>query len=170
MQTLRMAVLLAVVPSVAPAQSAARQPLEGAWKVVEIVVTGERAENTSNPQPGLFIFGPKHYSMMWIRGAEPRSPYKAEVPTNEEKVKAFDSFTANTGTYDVSGSTLSVRPMVARSPNFMAGGSSKYEFRVEGSNLWLTEKSTDTRYRIGKDVVPPSRPPSETRLKLVRLE
>src|SRR6185503_8332498 len=101
---------------------------------------------------------------------EPRSPYKAEEPTTEEKVKAFDSFTANTGTYDVSGSTMTIRPMVARSPNFMAGGSSKYEFRVEGSNLWLTEKSPDMRYRVGQKVVPPSRPASETRLKLVRLE
>ena len=170
MRTLRMAVLLAVVPAMAGAQSAARHPVEGAWKVVDIVVTGDRAENTPNPQPGLFIFGQKHYSMMWVRGGKARAPYAGEVPTNEEKVKAFDSLVANSGTYEVSGSALNVRPMVARSPNFMAGGSSKYEFRVEGSNLWLTEKSADTRYRIGKDVVPPSRPPSETRLKLVRLE
>ena len=170
MQALRMAVLLAVVPAMAGAQSPARQPLEGAWKVVEVVVTGDRAENTPNPQPGLFIFGQKHYSMMWIRGAQPRAPYKAEEPTTEEKVTAFDSFTANTGTYDVSGSTISIRPMIARSPNFMAGGSSQYQFRAEGNNLWLTEKSADMRYRVAGKVVPPTRPPSETRLKLVRVE
>jgi hypothetical protein len=170
MRMLRTAVLLAVAPAMLGAQTPARKPLEGAWKLVEVVVTGDRAENTADPQPSLFIFGQKHYSMMWIRGGEPRAPYKAEVPTAEEKIKAFDSFTANTGTYDVSGSTISIRPLVARSPIFMNGGSSKYEFRVEGNNLWLTEKSADMRYRIGQQVVPPSRPPSETRLKLVRVE
>ena len=107
---------------------------------------------------------------MWIRGDKARAPYAGEEPTTEEKVKAFDSFVANTGTYEVSGSTIAIRPLVARSPNFMAGDSSKYEFRAEGNNLWLTEKSTDTRYRIGQQVVPPSRPATETRLKLVRLE
>jgi hypothetical protein len=168
--TLRMAVLLAFAPAMVGAQSSARKPMEGAWKVVEIVVTGDGAENTSNPQPGLFIFGQKHYSMMWVRGGKARAPYAGEVPTNDEKITAFDSFTANTGTYEVSGSTITIRPMVARSPNFMAGGSSKYQFRAEGNNLWLTEKSTDMRYRIGQQVGPPTRPASETRLKLVRVE
>lgn len=170
MRTMGMAVVLAAVPAILGAQTSARKPMEGAWKVVEIVTTGAEPENTPSPQPGLFIFGQKHYSMMWIRGDKARAPYAGEVPTTEEKLRAFDSFTANTGTYEVSGSTIAVRPMVARSPNFMAGGSSKYEFRAEGSHLWLTEKSTDTRYRIGQEVVPSSRPARETRLKLVRLE
>src|SRR4029453_10189901 len=170
MRTLRMAVLLAVVPAILAAQTSGKKPMEGAWRVVEVVRTGAEPENTASPQPGLFIFGEKHYSMMWIRGAKARAPYAGEAPTPEEKIKAFDSLVANSGTYEVSGATITVRPMVARSPNFMAGGSSKYQFRAEGDNLWLTEKSTDTRYRIGGQVVPPSRPASETRLKLVRLE
>ena len=149
MRTLLIPALLAVAPSMAAGQGPARHPVEGAWKVVEIVVTGDRAENTPSPQPGLVIFGHKHYSMMWVRGGKARAPYAGEVPTTEEKVMAFDSLVANSGSYDISGSTMSVRPTVSRNPNFMAGGSSKYEFRVEGSNLWLTEKSTDTRYRIG---------------------
>jgi hypothetical protein len=108
--------------------------------------------------------------MTWVRGGKARAPYAGEVPTTEEKVMAFDSLVSSAGTYEVSGSTIAVRPMVARNPNFMAGGSSRYEFRAEGDTLWLTEKSTDTRYRIGGQVVPPTRAPSETRLKLVRLE
>jgi hypothetical protein len=170
MPTLRIALLLAVVPAMLAAEARTRNPMEGAWKVVEIVVMGDRAENTPNPQPGLFIFGHKHYSMTWVRGGKARAPYAGEVPTTEEKVMAFDSLVSSAGTYEVSGSTIAVRPMVARNPNFMAGGSSRYEFRAEGDTLWLTEKSTDTRYRIGGQVVPPTRAPSETRLKLVRLE
>jgi hypothetical protein len=170
MRTLLIPALLAVVPAWAAAPSPARHPVEGAWKVVEVAVTGDRAENTPNAQPGLFIFGQKHYSMMWVRGAKARAPYAGEVPTTEEKIAAFESFTANTGTYEVSGSTLTIHPMVARSPNFMGGASSRYHFRVEGDSLWLTEKSADMRYRIGGKVVPPTRPPRETRLKLVRVE
>jgi hypothetical protein len=170
MRKLAMIVLLAVVPALLGAEAPARKPMEGAWKVVEIVVTGADAATIASPQPGLFLFGPKHYSMTWIRSAEPRALYAAEVPTNEEKIKAFDSLVASAGTYEVSGSTIAVRPMVARNPNFMAGGSSRYEFRVDGNTLWLTERSTDTRYRIGGQVVPPARAPSETRHKLVRLE
>lgn len=170
MRTLRMAVLLAVMPALLGAQSSAKTPMEGAWKVVEVVVTGAEAENNPSPEPGLIIFGQKHYSMMRVQGANPRTLYKAEEPTSEEKVKAFDSFIANTGTYEVSGSTITFRPMVARSPNFMAGGFTKYQFRMEGSNLWLTEKSTDLNIRIGQQVVPLARRVSETRLKLVRLE
>jgi len=170
MRTLLIALLLTSVAALGAAESAARKSMEGAWKVVEVVVTGDRAENTPNAQPGLFIFGQKHYSMMWVRGGKARAPYAGEVPTTEEKIAAFESFTANTGTYEVSGSTLTIHPMVARSPNFMGGASSQYQFRVEGDSLWLTEKSADMRYRIGGKVVPPARPPSETRLELVRVE
>ena len=164
---LLLGVLLAGMPAMAGAESP--KPMEGVWKVVEVVATGARAENTANP-PSLFMFGPKHYSMMWVRGGKPRAPYAGEVPTSEEKVAAFDSFVASTGTYEVTGSSLTVRPIVARSPNFMAGGSSQYQFRVDGTHLWLTEKSTDTRYRIAGEVRPPSAPASETRLKLERVQ
>jgi hypothetical protein len=38
----------------------------------------------------------------------------------------------------VSGSTIVTRPIVAKTPNFMAGGSLSYTYRVEGDTLWLT--------------------------------
>jgi len=107
---------------------------------------------------------------MYVPGNKPRALYKAQEPTNEEKISAFDSLIANTGTYEISGSTLTIHPIVARNPNFMAGGSDKYQFRIEGTTLTLTEKSTDLNVRIGNRVVPASGPASETRLKLVRME
>jgi len=170
MRTIRMAILLTLVPGMLGAETPSRKPMEGVWKVAAVVVTGANPENTPNPQPGLIIFGQKHYSMMWIRGDQARAPYAAEEPTNEEKIKAFESFTASTGTYEVSGSAMTVWPMVARNPNFMSGGSSRYEFRAEGDTLWLTQKSTDARYRIAGKGGPPTRAASETRLKLTRLE
>ncbi len=169
-RTLKALITLIAFSTVLAAQTAPKKPLEGVWKVVESVVTGANASTNTNPQPSLFIFTKTHYSMMSVSGNQPRALFKAEQPTNQEKVPAFDSFVANTGTYEVMGSTLTIRPIVARYPNFMAGGFDKYQFRIEGNTLWLTDKSTDLNYRIGERVVPSSAPVSETRLKLVRVE
>ena len=169
-QTLKTPILLLLFSAVLSAQSTARKPIEGVWKVVEIVVTGAGASTSSNPQPSLLILTQGHYSQIGVLGDKARTLYKAEEPTNAEKVAAFDSFFGNAGTYEVSGSTLTIHPIVARNPNFMAGGFEKYQFRLEGNNLWLTDKSSDTSYRIGPRVVPSSAPASETRTKYVRIE
>ena len=70
----------------------------------------------------------------------------------------------------MTGSSLTTRPILARYPNFMAGGFDKYQFRIEGNTLWLTEKSADLNTRVGQQIVASSAPASETRLKLVRVE
>ena len=100
---------------------------------------------------------------MWVPGNQPRSLFKGGDPTNEEKVAAYDSFVANSGTYDVAGETLTLHPMVARSPNFMAGGVLKNQFRIEGTTLWLIQKNTDLSIPIGERVAPSSGPATETR-------
>ena len=167
---LKSLMLLVLCTTVVSAQSSTKKPIEGAWKVTEIVVTGANASNVPNPQPGLIIFAQKHYSAMWVPGNQPRSLFKGEDPTDQEKIAAYDSFVANSGTYEVAGTTLTLHPMVARSPNFMAGGVSKYELRIEGTTLWLTQKNTDLSLRTGDRVAPSSGPASETRLKLTRVE
>jgi len=152
------------------AQGEARGPLEGVWKVTEEVVTGADASSTTSPQPSLFIFTRTHYSMLRVASSQPRALFKAMDPTSEEKIATFDTFIANSGTYDVAGTTLTVRPIVAKNPNFMAGGSDKYQFRVDGNTLWLTSKSTDLNIRVGDRVVPVSGAVNETRRKLIRVE
>jgi Lipocalin-like domain len=169
-QVLKGLTLLVLCATVVSAQSSKKKPIEGTWKVTEIVVTGANASNVANPQPGLIIFARKHYSVMWVPGNQPRSLFKGENPTDEEKIAAYDSFVANSGTYEVTGATLTLHPMVARSPNFMAGGVSKSQLRIEGTTLWLTQKNTDISIRTGDRVAPSSGPASETRLKLTRVE
>src|SRR5712691_12332793 len=104
------------------AQSGSRGPLEGTWNVTEIVVTGAGAFSAPSPNPGLFIFTKTHYSVFMVPVKQPRSLFETETPTTAEKVAAFDSMAANTGTYEISGSTLTVRPMVAKNPNCSTGG------------------------------------------------
>jgi hypothetical protein len=162
--------LLVLCTTVISAQGSKKKRIEGAWKVTEIVVTGADTANVPNAQPGLIIFARKHYSAMWVPGNQPRSLFKGEDPTDQEKIAAYDSFVANSGTYEVAGATLTLHPMVARSPNFMAGGVSKYQMRIEGTTLWLTQKNTDLSFRIGDRVAPSSGPANEIRLKLSRVE
>jgi hypothetical protein len=162
--------ILVLCTTIVSAQSSTKKSIEGVWKVTEIVVTGEDASNVRSPQPGLIIFTQKHYSVMWIPGNQPRTLFKGESPTNEEKIAAYDSFVANAGTYEVAEQTLTLHPVVSRSPNFMAGGSAKNQFRIEGTTLWLIQKNTDLSLRTGDRVAASSGPATETRLKLSRLE
>lgn len=167
---LNVVLLMVMFSLMIAAQSTSKGPLEGAWKVAEIVVMGANASNTPNPQPGLFIFTRTHYGYLYVPGNQARTLFKAEEPTDPEKIVAFDSFVGNTGTYETSGTTLTIRPMVARYPNCMGGGFMKYQFRVEGNTLLLTQKTADVNCRLGQRAVPSTGPASETRLKLTRVE
>ena len=143
-------------------------PLEGAWSVVSINMTGPDSAANTTVQPSLFLFGDKHYSMMRVTGNQPRTLAATDSATDAEKLVAYDSFVANTGTYEVADSTLTIHPVVARSPNYMSGGSDKYHFRVSGDTLWLSNTSADQRTNIGGQVVAPPGPPTVTMLVLVR--
>ena len=99
-----------------------------------------------------------------LRYSEPRELFSGDEPvlssldpTDAEKVAAFDSFIANSGTYELTDSTLTTRPMVAKTPNFMAGESLTFMYRVEADTLRLTLRL-------------PWAPDTEIRYTLVRLE
>lgn len=142
-------------------------PLEGAWSVASIHVTGPDSATHTTVQPSLFLFGDKHYSMMRVTGNGPRTLAATDSATDVEKLAAYNSFIANTGTYEVADSTLTIHPVVARSPNYM-GGSDKYHFRASGDTLWLSNTGADIRTRIGGQLVGPTGTPNATMLVLVR--
>ena len=143
-------------------------PLEGAWSVVSIRLTGPDSALNTTVQPSLYLFGDKHYSMMRVTGNQPRPLAATDSATDAEKLAAHNSFIANTGTYEVADSTLTIHPVVARSPNYMSGGSDKYHFRVSGDTLWLTNTGADIQTRIGGQLVGPTGTPNATMLLLLR--
>ena len=143
-------------------------PLEGAWSVANITVTGPSAAANTTVQPSLFLFREKHYSMMRVTGNQPRTLAATDSATDAEILAAYDSFIANTGTYEVADSTITIHPVVARSPNFMSGGSDKYHFRVSGDTLWLSNTGADIRTKIGGQLVGPTGTSNATMLVLVR--
>ncbi len=117
-----------------------QNPLVGAWTIIETTVTTSSGSTTdSNPQPGLYMFTERHFSNMLIPfGA--RSRFSA-ARTDEEKLRAYDNFIADAGTYEVDGSVVTVRNIIAKVPNVMppyAGGSVTYRFRFDGTSLLLT--------------------------------
>lgn len=154
------AVLVVAATALPVAQTA--PSLQGAWRVTEIVVTGANAATNTSPQPGLYVFTGQHYSIITVNTARTDFGNAADAAklTDAEKMaryEAWNAFTANAGTYQISGSTLTTRPMVAKNPGVM-GTSATREFKIDGRTLTLIQTSAA------------GQPASQTTIKLTRLE
>ena len=76
---------------------------------------------------------------------EARSRF-SDARTDEERLRAYDNFIADAGTYEIDGSRLSVRNIIAKVPNAMPqtpgerrpGRGIVYRYRFEGDSLVLT--------------------------------
>ncbi len=130
----------------APAEpDAPANPLHGVWSMIAMT-SGDDGATIDPSQPGLFIFTEGHYSAVYSLGADPRPLSAAGFdPTSEEKVAQYDTIIVNTGTYEARGSTITFRPMVAKSPEFI-GGDSTMDFQLrktgqKGDVLTLTVQS-----------------------------
>jgi hypothetical protein len=154
----------------APAEAVAAvgSPIEGVWQIAEITSADATVAPLADP-PSLYIFAGNHYSIMYVIGQLPRPVFAAVDPTDAEKLTAFDTFIANSGTYEVSGNTVVTTPVVSKNPNYMGGGRDQFAFRVLADTLWLTNTGNDLRFLVGGQLVPPSGVPVETTFKLIRL-
>jgi len=131
--------LLAGTVYVYSQSSGTKNPLMGAWKVIEIVDTNGPA--ITNPQPGLYIFTAQHYSFARINGAKPLPNYPSnDKATDAEKVTVFNQLYLNTGTYSVTGNMLRTKAMVAKSAFAIGGAGNQYDFAINGNSLILTQK------------------------------
>ena len=163
--------VLAVVSAAAnvgftQAKPSATASIQGVWKITELVRTGANAANVSAPQPSLYIFPTRHYSIMSVNGTQTRSMVadlkNPDKPTDAEKLARYEMWnpvTANSGTYEITGTTLTRRPLVAKSVAVMTTAPPAVgEFTIQGNTLVLTSKSAA------------GQPASETRLTLTRVE
>ena len=117
-----------------------KNPLMGAWKVTEIA--NPDSPPLTNPQAGLYLFTEKHYSAVRLNGAKPLPAYPSnDVATDADKVAVFNMLYMNTGSYTVSGNTLTLSPSVAKSAFAMQPGRTiEYEFTMKGDTLTLVQK------------------------------
>ncbi len=161
-------VALALTSSALSAQSKSSAPpsIQGVWKIAEVVTTGANASTNSKPQPSLIIFTRRHYSYLSVNSADPRPKFEpAKDPnklTDAEKIARYEQwspFTANAGTYEIKGTTLTRRPVVAKNETVMTTDPPfAQEFKLAGNTLRLISKSA------------PGEPASETRTKLTRVQ
>lgn len=126
----RLVTLLVFAAAVMPMSAQSRQSIQGVWRVVERTITDSSAGRKDpfgafpagthiNLRPGLLIFTGKHYSRTTDAAAQPRPtrPYKTPgKPTLEELQAEWGPFVANAGTYEVSGTTVTLRAIVAKNP------------------------------------------------------
>jgi hypothetical protein len=156
---------LCLLPATVIAQTTS---VEGVWKIAERIVPGThpRAKGvtiTNTSPPSLIIFTRGYYSQVYLGSAESRATFaRAKDPknlTDAEKLVRFEQWSplfANAGTYEIKGSTLTMRPIVAKNANLM-NGSHAVEFKLEGPNtLWLIPTAEESAI--------------EPRIKLTRVE
>lgn len=123
-----------------PAPAPPASPLQGVWSLTS-VDPGDGSAIIDPAQPGLYIFAEGYCSGVYAPGAEPRKPAAIPfLPTPEEMVAQHESIIVNTGTYAISGSTVTFRPIIAKSPGFV-GGEAVAEFHITGDVLTLIMQS-----------------------------
>ena len=109
----------------------------GVWQIKDIGRQNVKGPLTDKTFPNIFIFTPNHYSMVWVFGENAGRAFTERwKPTDAEKIERFDSMVVNAGTYEISGSTLTAHPVVARIPDFI-GGKLICDFHVDKDTMQL---------------------------------
>ena len=157
--------LVLLAPVIAFAQT--KPPsIEGVWQISSVVTTGANAVNNPKAQPSQIIFTKTHYAWVSLAGPTPRktvTPRKDPAkPTDAEKMAEWEMWnplTAQSGTYQLSGNTLTRRPTVAKNVGVMTTNPPIVnQVKLEGNKLTLTAKSAA------------GQPASETTAILTRVE
>ncbi len=124
--------------------------LQGAWRVTEVIPGAPGEAPNKQPQPSLYIFAKRHYSIVAVTGTEARTgsaaPADAAKLTDAEKIARYETwraFAANAGTYEVTGSALTMTPIVAKNPGIMGKPGAPREFKLNGNTLTLIQKAAD---------------------------
>lgn len=133
---MKILIAFSLFAGLAAAQS---NPLTGVWRVIEETTTGPGGKTISNPPPGLLIFTEKYFSFVRIDGETPR-PDLTSSSTDADRLAALDRLLAQSGTYEISGTTLIRHRIVAGSPNNThAGDRNAASFKLEGKTLSIIQ-------------------------------
>ncbi len=145
------AAMAASVMALRPAADDSQPAVEGVWKSVEVTVTTADSTYTNeHTHPNLLIFSKRHYARMRIAGAEPR-PELPDEPSDELLLVAWRPLRAHAGTYEVSGSEMTLKVIVAKSPNDTAEQRERTTaFELEGDVMHrtFTSSTTGDQFRV----------------------
>ena len=133
-------VAMVAAPGVASQSKSAS--LQGAWRAIEFTVTGPNARTVTNLRPTLTVVSGKHYARVEEQSEGPR-PILADVAkaTADELRATWGPFVGEAGTYELTGDTLTVHPLVAKNPAAMvAGAFIVYSCTFDGNTVTLTQQ------------------------------
>lgn len=139
----------------------ARADVRGVWKVTELAWRAPGAAWELRPvYLSQYIFTEQHYSYMYVPGPGPRKLFAGDPnkPTDAEKVEAYNSLVAASGTYTLSGRILALHALVHKNPNEMDGKPLTYTVEFDGNTLRMVIAN------------PPFLPGRESRTVLTRIE
>lgn len=138
------AAIVVLLASQDAAGQAKRASIQGVWQVVEVTMTGPGAGTIAipEPRPNLTILTATHYSQIHDDAEHPRpvlmDPTKASA---DELRAAWGPFAGDSGTYEVTGDVITMRPIVAKNPASMAAGAFvSYSFTLDGDTLSVTQQ------------------------------
>jgi hypothetical protein len=122
---------------------AAAQDVAGAWRLDEI--NGPDGKTAKFTSPNIYLFTKGHFSIIRIEGDKPRSTDPWMEMTREQVIDAYiKQFTASGGTYDMKGSTLTMKTTIAKNPAFMARANwISYTVKFTGQTMTLTAAATN---------------------------
>ena len=110
------------------------QSFDGAWSITSWT-TGD------NPQSSLLIFHDGFYSWLSLSGTDVRPKYEDGESRNTLSLEKLQAIVlpviSNAGRYSIDGSTVTMNPTVAISPNLMDGGQIVFEFEKTENNIVL---------------------------------
>ena len=123
------------------------QKIEGVWSLTEITTTGTGGSTKQMAQPSMYLFTKKHYSIIYVSSAAPRSATADSSKMTAEELRSVfvDSFIANAGTYELKAGKITVHPMVAKSPAYMQPGVfSTSSVKIDGNMMTLVSERSNT--------------------------
>jgi hypothetical protein len=118
--------------------------LQGAWRTIDVNIAGPNARNfpVAKNAPYLTIFTARHYSRTEVQSEAPR-PILADAAraSADELRSVWGPVVCEAGTYDVSGSTITMHPLVSKSPAAMAAGAFIVStFTIDGDTLTIAQQ------------------------------
>ena len=138
--------LMALVgaPLLSQSRAASQSTIQGVWRITEVTTTRPNASTNNSPQPGLYIFTAKHYSIVRVNGTTAR-PY---LPADQTTKATAAQLLAVYGPYCLHSPIrhirtgrwkLTTRPLVSKNTAPMAlGVFNTSSYKLDGKTLTIT--------------------------------
>ena len=137
--------LLGIAVIFALGSVAAAQEVAGAWRLDEATVPGADGKTAKFSNPNIYLFTKGHFSIIRVEGDKPRSTDSWTTMSPDQVIDTYiKQFTASGGTYEMKGSTLTMKTTIAKNPAFMARANwISYTVNVSGPTMTLTATATN---------------------------